>query len=394
MTVLMKKITLLLLGMPAAIMVTILSASMTQIYAAYPQYNESIVTMILTIPNLSVMVGLILAPILLKKVPIKTLIVAGLSISLVGSVLPAWCDNFLLILFLRAMCGVGCGLVLPLQFTFFASYPEQERAVLIGLSTTVSCMIAALVASISGVVAETGWKNVFYLYFIIVVAVIFAVLFLPKHIEKQDANESAEDENNNVAKKNRISDYGSVLFVYYFLLTGCYLFMSVLTAEIAPYLENTGLGGATESGLMMSVNLIGSLLSGIILSRYLKIFKGLAMPVIFLAHATGCLLLWLAPSLPTVGIAALIIGLFLALISCVVNYELSVLLPLELFTTASAGTNFFVFVLQFISPMLFIGLVDIVPNGSFRSVFLIYAIAQFIFLIVAYLLLKVITKTK
>ena len=158
--------------------------------------------------------------------------------------------------------------------------------------------------------------------------------------------------------------------------------MSVLTAEIAPYLDNTGLGGAAESGLMMSVNLVGSLLSGIILSRYLNIFKSVAIPVIFLAQATGALLLWFAPSLPVVGAAALIVGLFLALLSCVVNYELSVILPLELFTTASAGTNFFIFALQFVAPMLFLGIADMVPNGSFRSVFLIYAILQIVFLMV------------
>ena len=391
MNALMKKIAILLLGMPAAMMVTILSASMTQIYAAYPQYSQSTVTMILTIPNLSIIVGLVLAPILLKKYSIKLLAITGLSISLVSSVLPAWCDNFYLILFLRALCGAGCGLILPLQFTFFASYPEKERAVLIGLGTTVSCLVAASVASISGVVAETGWKNVFYLYLIIIIAVVLAVLFLPKHIEVQGETETVEIQSD---KKEKLNDYASVLFVYYFLLTGCYLFMSVLTAEIAPYLDNTGLGGAAESGLMMSVNLVGSLLSGIILSRYLNIFKSVAIPVIFLAQATGALLLWFAPSLPVVGAAALIVGLFLALLSCVVNYELSVILPLELFTTASAGTNFFIFALQFVAPMLFLGIADMVPNGSFRSVFLIYAILQIVFLIISYLSLKAIAQKK
>ena len=119
----LKKITLLLLPMPSSMMVALLSASMLQIYAEYPQYSESTVTMILTIPNLTVMVGLVLAPVLLRYISIKKLVIAGLGLFTISSVLPVWCSNFYLVLFLRALSGIGCGLVLPLQATFIATYP-------------------------------------------------------------------------------------------------------------------------------------------------------------------------------------------------------------------------------------------------------------------------------
>ena len=149
----MKKVALLLLCMPSSMMVALLTSSLIYIYQEYAAFSESIVTMVLTIPNLTVMIGLVLAPVLLKKFPIKYLILAGMGIFIVASVLPAWCENFYLVLFFRALSGVGCGLVLPLQATFLATYPEKERATLMGLSATVGCIVAAAIVSVSGIIA-------------------------------------------------------------------------------------------------------------------------------------------------------------------------------------------------------------------------------------------------
>ena len=76
----MKKVALLLICMPSSMMVALLTSSLIYIYQDYANYSESVVTMILTIPNLTVMIGLILAPVLVKKIPIKHLILAGLGI--------------------------------------------------------------------------------------------------------------------------------------------------------------------------------------------------------------------------------------------------------------------------------------------------------------------------
>ena len=388
----MKKVALLLICLPSSMMVALLTSSLIYIYQDYASYSESIVTMILTIPNLTVMIGLILAPILVKKFPIKYLILAGLVIFTVASVLPAWCENFYLLLFFRALSGVGCGLILPLQGTFLATYPEKERAMLMGLSATVGCIVAATVVAVSGIIAAINWRYVFYLYLINVIALILAVLFIPKDI---DLPEQTQTESTSVQAANapKLSDYGNVLFLYYFLLVGSYLFISVLSAELAPYLENVKMGGAAESGLLMSVSMMGSVVAGLILEKYTSIFKGMAMPIVFMGSVVSFALLWLAPNVIVVGIAAFLVGVFASLVAVVVNYELSRELPLELFTTAAAGTNFFIFVLSFLAPTICIALLDSV-GGSFRTVFMIYTIIQAIMLVFALVLPKILLKRK
>ena len=142
-------------------MVALLTSSLIYIYQEYAAHSQSVVTMVLTIPNLTVIIGLVLAPILVKKFPIKYLILAGMGIFIVASILPVWCKNLYLLLFFRALSGVGCGMILPLQATFLATYPEKERAALMGLSATVGCIIAAAIISISGIIASINWRYVF-----------------------------------------------------------------------------------------------------------------------------------------------------------------------------------------------------------------------------------------
>ena len=390
----MKKVALLLLCMPSSMMVALLTSSLIYIYQEYAAFSESIVTMVLTIPNLTVMIGLVLAPVLLKKFPIKYLILAGMGIFIVASVLPAWCENFYLVLFFRALSGVGCGLVLPLQATFLATYPEKERATLMGLSATVGCIVAAAIVSVSGIIAAINWRYVFYLYLINVIALVLAVIFIPKNIEMPEQGAQEAESQATTGGTASLASYGKVLFLYYFLLTGSYLFISVLSAELAPYLENVKMGGSAESGLLMSVSMLGSVVAGLILEKYTSILKGLAMPVVFVGSIIGFALLWLAPNIIVVGVAVFLVGVFASLVACVVNYELSRELPLELFTTASAGTNFFIFVLQFLAPMVCLALLDVVPGGSFRIVFMVYAIIQTVMLAFAVVLPKVLLKRK
>ncbi len=388
----MKKVSLLLLCMPSSMMVALLTSSLIYIYQAYPTYSESIVTMVLTIPNLTVMIGLVLAPVLVRKIPIKYLILAGMGIFIVASVLPAWCENFYLLLFFRALSGVGCGMVLPLQATFLATYPEKERATLMGLSATVGCIVAAAIVSVSGIIAAINWRYVFFLYLINVVALVLAVIFIPKNIEMDAPEVQAHSAETSTANAPTLGSFGKVLFLYYFLLTGSYLFISVLSAELAPYLENVQMGGSAESGLLMSVSMLGSVVAGLILEKYTSILKGMAMPVIFVGSAVSFALLWLAPSIIIVGVAVFLVGVFASLVACVVNYELSRELPLELFTTASAGTNFFIFVLQFLAPMVCLALLGMVPGESFRIVFMVYTIIQVVMLAFALVLPKVLLK--
>ena len=157
---------------PISMVTALLTSSMVYIYQAYPALSESTVTLVLTIPNLTVIAGLILAPILVKKFSIKYLILIGMTLFTVGNAICAWIDNFYLMLFFRAVGGIGSGLVVPLQNTFIASYPEEERATLLGLNNVTGALIVAPLAVISGILATINWRYVFCLYLVNLLAIL------------------------------------------------------------------------------------------------------------------------------------------------------------------------------------------------------------------------------
>ena len=305
----------------------------------------------------------------------------------VGNAICAWIDNFYLMLFFRAVGGIGSGLVVPLQNTFIASYPEEERATMLGLNNVTGALIVAPLAVISGIVATINWRYVFHLYWVNLLAILLVAIFLPKHIEKPvhtAKNTEAVSE-----EKPKLSEYRNVLFFYYFMMTGCYLCVTALASQLAPYLENLQLGGAVESGMMVGVGMIGSLAAGLTFGKFIAVVQRKALPIAFAICIVCMALLWLAPNLAIVALAQILTALCSTLIVMTVAFELSRTLPLSLYPTASAGINFFVFVLQFFAPILFLALVEIVPMGSFRTVFMIYTLVQVAMLALSILLPKV-----
>ena len=372
---------------PISMVTALLTSSMVYIYQAYPTLSESTVTLVLTIPNLTVIAGLILAPIMVKKFSIKYLILIGMTLFTVGNAICAWIDNFYLMLFFRAVGGIGSGLVVPLQNTFIASYPEEERATMLGLNNVTGALIVAPLAVISGIVATINWRYVFHLYWVNLLAILLVAIFLPKHIEKPvhtAKNTEAVSE-----EKPKLSEYSHVLFFYYFMMTGCYLCVTALASQLALYLENLQLGGAVESGMMVGVGMIGSLAAGLTFGKFIAVVQRKALPIAFAICIVCMALLWLAPNLAIVALAQILTALCSTLIVMTVAFELSRTLPLSLYPTASAGINFFVFVLQFFAPILFLALVGMVPMGSFRTVFMIYTLVQVAMLALSILLPKV-----
>lgn len=386
----MQKIALLSMC-PVAMITALLSPTLVYIYQAYPTLSESTATLVLTISNLTVILGLILGPVLVKRFPIKYLIITGMTLFTAGNVLCAWCESFLLMVCFRAVCGIGAGMVMPLQSTFIASYPEEERATLLGFNSVASAVIVAPLAIISGIVATMNWRYSFLLYMINVVVIIMVVIFLPKHISTQPQAEKNKTAQVDTKEKAKLSEYGGVLFYYYFMMVGSYLFVTALAAELAPYLENINMGGAAESGFMVGLAMVGSLVAGLTFGKLMLTVKNMAMPLTFIGAAIAFVMLWLAPNLVVIGAAQILLGLCTAIGIMIVSFELSRALPLELFPVASAGANFFLFVLQFLAPIVCLALLDVV-GGSFRTVFLIYAVIQVVMVGLALVLPKILLK--
>lgn len=380
----LSKLAIMLLLMPATITVPIISPATNAILAEYHDIPTNIVTMMITLPALSMIVGLILSPILVKKIPAKTITLAGLLLYLFCCTTPIYIHSFALIFAFRFLAGVGSGMVVPLHATYAAAYPEDERASILGLSTALVSACAAALVVISGYIALTGWRYCFFLYFIMLLPIILGFFLLPDNpvplyeVSSQDNTYQSNEAKTSVDSDKKRNRSLSALISGYLVLMICnYLLTSMMGVIIPQYLNHTQLGNSAASGYVLSCNLIGSFMGGVLMHRYTKITGKLALPIDFLFCSFAAFLLGLAGNLFMAGAGVLITGLFASMVSTIAMFELSKLLPLESFTPIASACGLVTFVMQFISPQFFLFVLTF--SGSFPKVFTWYGFAHIVF---------------
>ena len=90
MQALLKKITLILIGLAMIIGATLVSPALHEIGLSYPDADPALLPLLVTLPSLTLLLGLVISSVLSSKVAAKPLILLGLLLILVSGVLPAF----------------------------------------------------------------------------------------------------------------------------------------------------------------------------------------------------------------------------------------------------------------------------------------------------------------
>lgn len=109
----------------------------------------------------------------------KEATLAGIACFVVGGVACVFADHLALLIFFRFLTGVGIGLISPLSSSLISDLTEagEQRSRYLGLAGTVAQMGSVLATVLSGFLASIHWRLAFSLYGI-GIAGFFAVLFL------------------------------------------------------------------------------------------------------------------------------------------------------------------------------------------------------------------------
>lgn len=105
----MFKISLLSISL-FIMMSAVISPALPLMERAFPDIARVNVELLTTIPNLGQIFGLLLNPILVRKIGKKRVIITGLAIIGISGTLPVIINNFWLIFFLRILLGFGVGI--------------------------------------------------------------------------------------------------------------------------------------------------------------------------------------------------------------------------------------------------------------------------------------------
>lgn len=341
----MKKATLILCGLAMVIGSSLLAPAMQKISLEYPTASPTILPLLITLPALTLLAGLVLSSALTNRFPIKTLILSGIILILIGGVLPYFLHSLTIIIILRGVMGVGLGMIMPLQTALFAEYEEAQRTVLIGGNVTVNCVLGVIFFALAGKLAETNWRLIFLLYAFFVVIFILALIYIPNRAPA-DAAASTAAARRAAPRRHMPAN----VFVYCFLIALVTLCVYVMTTIMANFLAFYNLGSASTVGLLTAMTTAISAIGGMLVPLITKYLRNYAAPILVLMCAIGFFCYTVTSSLGIIAVGMAIIGFAQGVLNCILTFKLTQVVPLEQVSAASSCYLATLFVCQFLSP--------------------------------------------
>lgn len=203
--------------------ISIMLLSPPVINGVLPQIRDSLeITqaqseLITTIPSITTLIFILLSNVLVKKVGIKKMIIAGLLLVGIGGVLPVFVNDFTLIIIGRAIIGIGLGLYSPFAIELInILFDEKERATLMGYRSAIEQLGQSSMAMVAGMLAIFSWNMSFLVYSLAFVLAIAFFVMVPE-IESPNTRISEDD----TYEKNKMTPivYPVVLLMMLVILT-------------------------------------------------------------------------------------------------------------------------------------------------------------------------------
>lgn len=253
---------------------------------AFPHASQLSIQLIISMPALFIFLTNMFFPRLSSKFGSKTLVLAGLTLYTVGGVAAGLFSNITLLLCMRALVGVGVGIIMPLSTGLLAYYyPPEAQSKLSGYSSAMNQIGGVVATLLAGVLSVINWRASFLVYLLGLISVVLCALFLPN----ERLNGTKEKENDaDGAKGEKVSVLTSMK-TYYKYIIAMFLLMSCFFLYPANYAMETlqfdTMIPASLISVIMAFADVVAAVGGFLFFRIMKAAKGMTKvvsPVIFL----------------------------------------------------------------------------------------------------------------
>lgn len=150
------------------------------IKAYFSEANPVLVQMIISVPALFIVLTNAGFPALCRRFKARTLVLLGLLLYTAGGCVAGAFSNIDLVLIMRALVGVGVGIIMPLSTGLLSFYYPPERLDgLMGLSSAMNQMGGVVATLLAGLLANLSWRASFLVYLMGLISIVLCLLFLP-----------------------------------------------------------------------------------------------------------------------------------------------------------------------------------------------------------------------
>ncbi|MCF0134247.1 MAG: MFS transporter [Blautia sp.] len=274
-----------------------ISPVLRQIAEHFPEVDDSLIQMLITIPALVAMVIALISGWMVTKISKKKLLLFAALISGVSGFLPFIADNFNLLLFSRAFYGVGLGLAMTMNTAVVAEFfegPERVTAMGIQAASVGSGMVVS--TTLGGVLGSFGFEKAYLLHIIGFIAFVILLVCLP------DTGKTVPTKTEKVRLNKRVYLVSVVGFLEW-------IFLITFNTNIAMHISGSLAGNTSVSGILTGIFSGSQIVMGLILGAITKKTKNFTLPVAMVSLCVGCGILVIFPSnLIMLMIAALFCG--------------------------------------------------------------------------------------
>lgn len=351
----MLKPTIISISMATVMAGAAISPALGLIAQAFPDASPTVIKLILTAPSIMIIPFSFLSSYLTSKLRKRTIIMIGLIIYVIGGIIPQFLSQIEFILFFRLLLGAGVGLLMPLSMSLINDYyAGKERTQMMGYNSAFSNFGGIVTMLLAGWLATFGWRvpfNVYLLGFVIFILIFF---FLPKG-EIQEQSTAKTKTKMPLAVYGYALAMGGVMLAYYSIAT-----------NMALYLEQTKLGGATIAGTVVAFTTVGGMTTSLLLVRIESVFQKFVIPVMLFSMGLAFLLLSFTSHLSVVIISVCLVGFGQGSLFPIIVIKALDHVTMQQADRAVAITSSFTFLGQFLSPIVLDGIGKIANNTAIR----------------------------
>lgn len=145
------------------------------------QVNMATIQWLVTGYMLVIGIILPLSSLISKWFTTRQIVAFGLAVFIIGALISACANSFLMVLIGRMIQGIGTGLILPLMFAVAMQiFPPQKLGSVLGICALVIMFAPAIGPTLTGLIlAKLSWRWIFWLFIpFLGVALIFAITSL------------------------------------------------------------------------------------------------------------------------------------------------------------------------------------------------------------------------
>lgn len=213
-----------------------------------------------------------------KKIGFKPLIFFCATVELIASLLPFLADNFIVLIILRGLFGIGFGGMQSMENTIATTLiTPQKRAQILGIGMFFGFGMNCLLQFIGGILADLGWNYVFLNHLLLIIPYILICIGCLK------LDLTAAPQENNEQKQTKLS---VSVFQIWLLILLIGVFIAPLLVGCS-FLSEQIDDSATIAGIVAVCFSIGCMIGGLCYSKIFDLMKKNALPLFLCIMSIG-----------------------------------------------------------------------------------------------------------